>query len=222
MTAASWRSARKPPTSSVTVTPGGALSPKTSVTEARIVPGDPSGKSTIKFNTRFSRVNPLARNSWPNNGCVEPVTLTSHGKTERRYCSLSPSLPEPANPTSWSPSGSPPSKPAPIRHFGAADLVETLYQALADDSVGRAIDPATQGPDHLRRARVGPTRRHRSPTAVPVRRRRLRTPLAGHRLALAFESWGRFLPEHTTAVSSCSTGCCTTATPSSPTAIPTE
>jgi transposase-like protein len=43
--------------------------------------------------------------------------------------------------------------------------------------------------------------RHRRPVAVPVGRRRLRTPGAGDRLALGFEQWGRFLPEHTTAVS---------------------
>ena len=36
--------------------------------------------------------------------------------------------------------------------------------------------PAPQRPGHRRRARVRPTRRHRRPTAVPVRRRRLRTP----------------------------------------------
>jgi IstB-like ATP binding protein len=56
-------------------------------------------------------------------------------------------------------------------------------------------EPASQRRDHLRRARLRPARRHRSATAVPVRRCSLRTPL------WPFESWGRFLPEHATAVS---------------------
>jgi IstB-like ATP binding protein len=73
-----------------------------------------------------------------------------------------------------------------VRYLTAAELVETLYRALAGNSVGRVIDtPAPQRPDHLRRARLRPARRHRRPAAVPVHRRRLRTPLARHRLTLA-------------------------------------
>ena len=50
--------------------------------------------------------------------------------------------------------------------------------------------PAAQRPGHRRRARVRPAGRHRRPTAVPVRRRRLRTPLPRHRLALALRVLG--------------------------------
>ena len=79
--AVSRRNSRRPSTSSATVRPAASLSPNTSVAEALIVPGDPSGRPTIKFKTRFSRVNPLAHNNCPNNGWVDPVTRTSHGKT---------------------------------------------------------------------------------------------------------------------------------------------
>ncbi len=65
----------------------------------------------------------------------------------------------------------------------------------------RHREPAPQRPDPGRRSRVRPARRHRSPAAVPVRLRCLRTPLPGHRQPLALRAWGRFLPEHTTAVS---------------------
>ena len=82
--AVSRRNSRRPSTSSATVRPAASLSPNTSVAEALIVPGDPSGRPTIKFKTRFSRENPLAHNNCPNNGWVDPVTRTSHGKTERR------------------------------------------------------------------------------------------------------------------------------------------
>ena len=61
--------------------------------------------------------------------------------------------------------------------------METLYRALADNRRPHHRHPAAQRPDHLRQARLRPARRHRSPTAVPVRRRRLRKPLPGHRLA---------------------------------------
>ena len=48
-------------------------------------------------------------------------------------------------------------------------------------------------------ARLRTAGRHRRPTAVPVRRGHLRTQIARHRVDWPFESWGRFLPEHTTA-----------------------
>jgi DNA replication protein DnaC len=72
-----------------------------------------------------------------------------------------------------------------VRYFTASELVEALYRGLADNSVGRVIDPAARRPGHRRRARLRPAGRHRRPAAVPVRRRRLRTPRLGHRLALA-------------------------------------
>ena len=78
-----------------------------------------------------------------------------------------------------------------VRYFTAADLVETLYRGLADNSVGRVIDTLLRNDLIIcRRARVRPARRHRRPTAVPVRRRRLRTPRPGHRLPLALRGLG--------------------------------
>ena len=89
-----------------------------------------------------------------------------------------------------------------VRYFTAADLVETLYRGLADNSVGKVIDTLLRNDLHPgRRGRLRPARRHRRPAAVPARRRRLRTPRPGHRQPLALRPWGRFLPEHTTAVS---------------------
>ena len=63
-----------------------------------------------------------------------------------------------------------------VRYFTAADLVETLYRGLADNSVGKTIDSRFIAAAYERRS-LG---------------------VASH---WPFESWGRFLPEHTTAVS---------------------
>jgi DNA replication protein DnaC len=69
-----------------------------------------------------------------------------------------------------------------VRYFTAADLVETLYRGLADNSVGRVIDTRAQLLFRF--------------IAAAYERRALG--VASH---WPFESWGRFLPEHTTAVS---------------------
>ena len=50
--------------------------------------------------------------------------------------------------------------------------------------------PAARRPLILDELGLRPAGRHRHPTAVPPRRRRLRTPLAGHRLALAIRAMG--------------------------------
>ena len=64
-----------------------------------------------------------------------------------------------------------------VRYFTAADLVDTLYRGLADNTVGTVIDTLLRNDLIIcRRARVRPAGRHRRPAAVPVRRRRLRTP----------------------------------------------
>ena len=58
-----------------------------------------------------------------------------------------------------------------VRYFTAAELVETLYRGLADNTVGRVIDTLLRNDLIIcRRTRLRPTRRHRRPTAVPVRR----------------------------------------------------
>ena len=69
-----------------------STTPNTSVASQRIVPGEPSGKSITNNNTPFHRLNDFAASSRPNNGCVSATTRTSHGKTARNCCSLSPSL----------------------------------------------------------------------------------------------------------------------------------
>ena len=89
-----------------------------------------------------------------------------------------------------------------VRYFAAADLVETLYRGLADNSVGRVIEGLLRADlvivDELGFAPLDDTG---DPAAVPLRGRRLRAaqPRASPR-HWPFESWGRFLPEHTTAV----------------------
>ena len=78
-----------------------------------------------------------------------------------------------------------------VRYFTAAELVETLYRGLADNCVGRVIDTLLRNDLIIcRRGRVRPARRHRRPAAVPVRRRRLRTPRPRHRLPLALRVLG--------------------------------
>ena len=78
-----------------------------------------------------------------------------------------------------------------VRYFTAADLVETLYRGLADNTVGKIIDTLLRNDLIIcRRSRLRPAGRHRHPTAVPARRRRLRTPRPGHRLALALRVLG--------------------------------
>ena len=44
------------------------------------------------MSTPLHRLNDRAANRRPNNGCVSATTRTSHGKTARNCCSLSPSL----------------------------------------------------------------------------------------------------------------------------------
>ena len=109
-----------------------------------------------------------------------------------------------------------------VRYFTAAELVETLYRGLADNTVGRVIDTLLRNDLIIcRRGRVRPARRHRRPAAVPVRRRRLRTPRPRHRLATGPSSPGAGSCPNTPPPSACSTGSCTTPTSWSPTASPT-
>ncbi len=72
------------------------------MTSARIVPGLPSGNVTTRNTTPSTRRKCWAANTNPNNGWAAAVTLTSHGKTDRRCCSLSGSHPGPGRPT-WPP-----------------------------------------------------------------------------------------------------------------------
>jgi DNA replication protein DnaC len=97
----------------------------------------------------------------------------------------------------------PPSEPGTrVRYFTAAELVETLYRALADNSVGRVIDTLLCNDliiiDELGFAPLDDTGAQLLFRFVAAAYER-RSPGTGSRWP--FESWGRFLPEHTTAVS---------------------
>ena len=78
-----------------------------------------------------------------------------------------------------------------VRYFTAAELVENLYRGLADNSVGKVIENSPPSrPDHLRRGRLRAAGQHRQSTAVPLRRRRLRTPQPRDRQPLAVRGMG--------------------------------
>ena len=78
-----------------------------------------------------------------------------------------------------------------VRYFTAADLVETLYRGLADNTVGKIIESLLRVDliilDELGFAPLDDTG---TQLLVPARRRRLRTPIPGHRLALALPRMG--------------------------------
>jgi DNA replication protein DnaC len=89
-----------------------------------------------------------------------------------------------------------------VRYFTAADLVETLYRGLADNSVGRAIDTLLRNDlillDEVGFAPLDDTGAQLLFRFVAAAYERRSLGVASH---WPFESWGRFLPEHTTAVS---------------------
>lgn len=89
-----------------------------------------------------------------------------------------------------------------VRYFTAAELVETLYRGLADNSVGRVIDTALRNDvvllDELGFAPLDDTGTQLLFRFIAAAYERRSIGIATH---WPFESWGRFLPEHTTAVS---------------------
>ena len=89
-----------------------------------------------------------------------------------------------------------------VRYFTAADLVETLYRGLADNSVGKVIDTLLRNDlvlvDELGFAPLDDTGAQLLFRFVAAAYERRSLGIASH---WPFESWGRFLPEHTTAVS---------------------
>ena len=89
-----------------------------------------------------------------------------------------------------------------VRYFTAADLVETLYRALADNSVGKTIETLLRNDlvlvDELGFAPLDDTGAQLLFRFVAAAYERRSLGVASH---WPFESWGRFLPEHTTAVS---------------------
>jgi len=89
-----------------------------------------------------------------------------------------------------------------VRYFTATDLVETLYRGLADNSVGRVIEGLLRADlvivDELGFAPLDDAGTQLLFRFVAAAYERRSLGVASH---WPFESWGRFLPEHTTAVS---------------------
>ena len=89
-----------------------------------------------------------------------------------------------------------------VRYFAATDLVETLYRGLADNSVGRVIEGLLRNDlvivDELGFAPLDDVGTQLLFRFVAAAYERRSLGVASH---WPFESWGRFLPEHTTAVS---------------------
>ena len=84
----------------------------------------------------------------------------------------------------------------------APDLAETLYRGLADNSAGKVIDSLLRNDlvliDEVGFAPLDDTGAQLLFRVVAAAYERRSLGIASH---WPFESWGRFLPEHTTAVS---------------------
>ena len=89
-----------------------------------------------------------------------------------------------------------------VRYFTAAELTETLYRGLADNSVGRIIDTLLRNEliliDEVGFAPLDDTGAQLLFRVVAAAYERRALGIASH---WPFDQWGRFLPEHTTAVS---------------------
>jgi DNA replication protein DnaC len=89
-----------------------------------------------------------------------------------------------------------------VRYYTAADLVETLYRGLADNSVGRILDTLLRNDliilDELGFAPLDDTGAQLLFRLVAAAYERRALAIGSH---WPFDQWGRFLPEHTTAVS---------------------
>ena len=89
-----------------------------------------------------------------------------------------------------------------VRYFTAADLVEALYRGLADNSVGRVIETILRADlilvDEIGFAPLDDTGAQLLFRFVAAAYERRSLGIASH---WPFDQWGRFLPEHTTAVS---------------------
>jgi len=89
-----------------------------------------------------------------------------------------------------------------VRYFTAADLVETLYRGLADNSVGKVIENLLRNDliicDEVGFAPLDDTGTQLLFRFIAAAYERRALGIGSH---WPFEQWGRFLPEHTTAVS---------------------
>jgi len=89
-----------------------------------------------------------------------------------------------------------------VRYFAAADLVESLYRGMADNSVAKIIDSLLRADlviiDELGFAPLDLTGTQLLFRFVAAAYERRSLGIASH---WPFDAWGRFLPEHTTAAS---------------------
>ncbi len=89
-----------------------------------------------------------------------------------------------------------------VRYFTAADLADTLYRGLADNSAGRIIENLLRNDlilvDEVGFAPLDDTGAQLLFRFVSAAYERRALGIASH---WPFDQWGRFLPEHTTAVS---------------------
>jgi len=89
-----------------------------------------------------------------------------------------------------------------VRYFTAADLTEALYRGLADNSVGKVIENLLRDDlilvDEVGFAPLDDTGAQLLFRLVSAAYERRALGVASH---WPFDQWGRFLPEHTTAVS---------------------
>ena len=89
-----------------------------------------------------------------------------------------------------------------VRYFTAADLADALYRGLADNSVGKVIEALLRNDlilvDEVGFAPLDDTGAQLLFRFVSAAYERRALGIASH---WPFEQWGRFLPEHTTAVS---------------------
>jgi DNA replication protein DnaC len=89
-----------------------------------------------------------------------------------------------------------------VRYFTAAELIETLFRALADNSVGKVITQILKADliiiDEIGFAPMDSTGAELFFRLVAAAYERRTLGIGSH---WPFEDWGKFLPEHTTAVS---------------------
>jgi DNA replication protein DnaC len=89
-----------------------------------------------------------------------------------------------------------------VRYFTAAELVENLYRGLADNSVGKLIETVLRNDlvivDELGFAPLDSNGSQLLFRFVAAAYERRSLAIASH---WAFEEWGKFLPDHSTAVS---------------------
>ena len=89
-----------------------------------------------------------------------------------------------------------------VRYFTAADLIDTLYRGLANNTVGKVIDTLLRSDlvilDEIGFAPLDDTGTQLLFRLVAAGYERRSLAVASH---WPFEQWGRFLPEHTTAAS---------------------